>query len=29
LAADNELNKNHIKLTGLVQTGLEYLPFSG
>lgn len=32
LAADTELNKTNIKLVGsssLVQTGLEYLPFSG
>lgn len=29
LAADTDLNKGNINLTGLVQTGLEYLPFAG
>lgn len=29
LAADTELNKTNINLTGLAQTGLEYLPFGG
>ncbi len=28
MAADNELNKANILLTGLEQTGLEYLPFN-
>ena len=29
LAADTDLNKANINLTGLAQTGLEYLPFAG
>jgi hypothetical protein len=29
LAADTELNQTNIKLVGLAQTGLEYLPFGG
>jgi hypothetical protein len=29
VAADTELNQTNIKLTGLAQTGLEYLPFNG
>jgi len=29
LAADTQLNKSNINLVGLIQTGLQYLPFSG
>jgi len=29
LAADTELNQTNIKLVGLAQTGLEYVPLSG
>ena len=29
LAADTEMNKANINLVGLIQTGLQYLPFSG
>jgi hypothetical protein len=29
LAADTELNQTNIKLMGLAQTGLAYVPFGG
>jgi hypothetical protein len=29
LAADTALNQTNIHLTGLAQTGMEYLPVSG